>query len=132
MCIRFLDPPLHEFVPTTEEDIALLAKAQGKTVQLINFSRDDAGKFLNACYDSKIFGNDPFAKLDQTGVGQLMEMAVSKAKATGKQLHYGICGSHVRGVLPQDRPGLRLLLSLPRAHRPPWIAAPQAAINASK
>ena len=222
VCIRFLDPPLHEFVPTTEEDIAALAAVQGKTVQQIRdiisslhefnpmmghrgcrlavtypeiaamqtraviraalkvkqnhpnwdlvpeimiplvgdvkelkfvknvvvktadaeiakagvelryevgtmieipracltadaiaqeaeffcfgtndltqmtfgFSRDDAGKFLNAYYDAKIFENDPFAKLDQTGVGVLMEMAVSKAKATGRHLHYGICGEH--------------------------------------
>ena len=222
VCIRFLDPPLHEFVPTTEEDIAALAASQGKSVQQIKdiiaslhefnpmmghrgcrlsvtypeiaamqtkaviraaittkknhpdwtmvpeimiplvgdikelkyvkdvvvktadaeiaasgieleyevgtmieipracltadeiakeaaffcfgtndltqmtfgFSRDDAGKFLNAYYDAKIYENDPFAKLDQTGVGMLMEMAVSKAKATGKQLHYGICGEH--------------------------------------
>ena len=222
VCIRFLDPPLHEFVPTTEEDIAALAAAKGKTVEDIKaiiaslhefnpmmghrgcrlsvtypeiaamqtkaviraaiavakrhpdwnnvpeimiplvgevkelkyvkdvvvktadaeiaaagialkyevgtmieipracltadeiakeaeffcfgtndltqmtfgFSRDDAGKFLNAYYDAKIFENDPFAKLDQTGVGMLMEMAVSKGKASGKQLHYGICGEH--------------------------------------
>ena len=222
VCIRFLDPPLHEFVPTTEEDIAALAAAQGKTVQQIKdiiaslhefnpmmghrgcrlsvtypeiaamqtkaviraaiatakrhpdwnnvpeimiplvgdvkelkfvkdvvvktadaeiaaagidlkyevgtmieipracltadeiakeaeffcfgtndltqmtfgFSRDDAGKFLNAYYESKIYENDPFAKLDQNGVGQLMEMAVSKSKATGRKLHYGICGEH--------------------------------------
>ena len=222
VCIRFLDPPLHEFVPTTEEDIAALAATQGKTVQQIKdiisslhefnpmmghrgcrlavtypeiaamqtkaviraalavkgrhpewnlvpeimipltgevkelkfvkdvvvktadaeiaasdidlkyevgtmmeipracltadqiaqeadffcfgtndltqmtfgFSRDDAGKFLNAYYDSKIYENDPFAKLDQTGVGMLMEMAVSKGKASGKELHYGICGEH--------------------------------------
>ena len=222
VCIRFLDPPLHEFVPTTEEDIAALAASQGKTVQQIKdiiaslhefnpmmghrgcrlsvtypeiaamqtkaviraaiatqkrhpewntvpeimiplvgdmkelkfvkdvvvktadaeiaasgialkyevgtmieipracltadeiakeaeffcfgtndltqmtfgFSRDDAGKFLNAYYDSKIYENDPFAKLDQTGVGMLMEMAVAKGKASGKQLHYGICGEH--------------------------------------
>ena len=222
VCIRFLDPPLHEFVPTTEEDIAALAATQGKTVQQIKdliaslhefnpmmghrgcrlavtypeiatmqtraviraalavkgrhpewdlvpeimipltgeskelkfvkdvvvkaadeeiaasgidlkyevgtmieipracllademaqeadffcfgtndltqmtygFSRDDAGKFLNAYYDSKIFENDPFAKLDQNGVGQLMEMAVTKAKSTGRKLHYGICGEH--------------------------------------
>jgi len=222
VCIRFLDPPLHEFVPTSEEDIAALAATQGKTVQQIKdiisslhefnpmmghrgcrlsvtypeiaamqtkaviraaiatkknhpdwnmvpeimiplvgdikelkyvkdvvvktadaeiaasgielhyevgtmieipracltadeiakeaaffcfgtndltqmtfgFSRDDAGKFLNAYYDAKIYENDPFAKLDQNGVGMLMEMAVSKAKATGKELHYGICGEH--------------------------------------
>ena len=222
VCIRFLDPPLHEFVPTTEEDIAALAETQGKSVADIKaiiaslhefnpmmghrgcrlsvtypeiadmqtraviraaittkknhpdwnmvpeimipltgdvkelkfvknvvvkaadeelaaagmemkyevgtmveipracltademateaeffcfgtndltqmtfgFSRDDAGKFLNAYYESKIYENDPFAKLDQNGVGKLMEMAVSKAKATGKKLHYGICGEH--------------------------------------
>ena len=220
--IRYLDPPLHEFVPTTEEDIAALAATQGKTVQQIKdiiaslhefnpmmghrgcrlsvtypeiadmqtraviraalavqkrhpewtmvpeimipltgeakelkfvkdivvkaadeeiaasgmalkyevgtmieipraclmahemakeaeffcfgtndltqmtygFSRDDAGKFLNAYYEAKIFENDPFAKLDQNGVGQLMQMAVDKGKASGNKLHYGICGEH--------------------------------------
>ena len=222
VCIRFLDPPLHEFVPTTEEDIAALAAVKGKTVQQIKdiiaslhefnpmmghrgcrlavtypeiaamqtkaviraalavkgrhpqwnlvpeimipltgdvkelkfvkdvvvktanaeiaasgmelpyevgtmieipracltadqiaqeadffcfgtndltqmtfgFSRDDAGKFLNAYYDTKIYENDPFAKLDQTGVGMLMEMAVSKGRSSGRELHYGICGEH--------------------------------------
>ncbi|MDD5954556.1 MAG: pyruvate, phosphate dikinase, partial [Firmicutes bacterium] len=222
VCIRFLDPPLHEFVPTTEEDIAALAATQGKSVQQIKdiiaslhefnpmmghrgcrlsvtypeiaamqtkaviraaiatakrhpdwnivpeimiplvgdvkelkyvkdvvvktadaeiaaagvdlkyqvgtmmeipracltadeiakeaeffcfgtndltqmtfgFSRDDAGKFLNAYYERKIYENDPFAKLDQNGVGMLMEMAVSKGKASGRKLHYGICGEH--------------------------------------
>ena len=64
------------------------------TQMTFGFSRDDAGKFLNAYYDAKIFENDPFAKLDQTGVGQLMEMAIAKAKATGNKLHYGICGEH--------------------------------------
>ena len=64
------------------------------TQMTYGFSRDDAGKFLNAYYDSKIYENDPFAKLDQTGVGMLMEMAVSKAKSTGRKLHYGICGEH--------------------------------------
>ena len=222
VCIRFLDPPLHEFVPTTEEDIALLAKTQGKTVKQIKaiisslhefnpmmghrgcrlavtypeiakmqtsaviraainvqkahpdwnvvpeimiplvgdvkelkyvksvvietadaeiaaagvelhyevgtmieipracltadeiaqnadffcfgtndltqmtygFSRDDAGKFLNAYYDSKIFENDPFAKLDQTGVGKLMNMACTLGRANNDHLHIGICGEH--------------------------------------
>ena len=220
--IRFLDPPLHEFVPTTEEDIAALAQAKGKTVQQIKdiisslhefnpmmghrgcrlavtypeiaamqtkaviraalnvekahpewnvvpeimiplvgdikelayvksvvvktadaeiaasginlsyhvgtmieipracltadeiakeaeffcfgtndltqmtfgFSRDDAGKFLDAYYDSKIYENDPFAKLDQIGVGRLMEMAVKLGKSTRPDLHLGICGEH--------------------------------------
>ena len=220
--IRFLDPPLHEFVPTTEEEIAALAETQGKTVQQIKdiiaslhefnpmmghrgcrlavtypeiaamqtravikaalavkgrhpdwnlvpeimipltgdvkelkyvkdvvvkaadaeiaaagvelhyevgtmieipraclvademakeaeffcfgtndltqmtfgFSRDDAGKFLEAYYDAKIFENDPFAKLDQTGVGMLMEMAVEKGRKVRPTLHAGICGEH--------------------------------------
>jgi len=222
VCIRFLDPPLHEFVPTTEEDIALLAKAQNKSVEDIKaiisslhefnpmmghrgcrlavtypeiakmqttaviraainvqknhpdwtvrpeimiplvgdvkelkyvksvvvatadaevaaagidlkyevgtmieipracltadeiaanadffcfgtndltqmtygFSRDDAGKFLNAYYDAKIFENDPFAKLDQTGVGKLMNMAVTLGRPVNTNLHVGICGEH--------------------------------------
>ena len=222
VCIRFLDPPLHEFVPTTEEDIALLAKAQNKTVEEIKtiiaslhefnpmmghrgcrlavtypeiakmqtaaviraainvqkkhadwnvkpeimiplvgdvkelkyvksvvvatadaeiaaagvkldyevgtmveipracltaddiaanadffcfgtndltqmtygFSRDDAGKFLNAYYDAQIFENDPFAKLDQTGVGKLMQMAITLGKPVNPNLHVGICGEH--------------------------------------
>ena len=64
------------------------------TQMTYGFSRDDAGKFLTAYYDSKIFENDPFAKLDQNGVGALMEMAVAKGKASGKALHYGICGEH--------------------------------------
>ena len=222
VCIRFLDPPLHEFVPTTEEDIALLANAQGKTVEEIKaiisslhefnpmmghrgcrlavtypeiakmqtaaviraainvqkkhpewkmvpeimiplvgevkelkyvksvvvatadaeikaagveldyevgtmieipracltadeiaqnadffcfgtndltqmtfgFSRDDAGKFLGAYYETKIFENDPFAKLDQTGVGKLMNMACKEGRANNAKLHIGICGEH--------------------------------------
>ena len=222
VCIRFLDPPLHEFVPTTEEDIAALAKAQNKTVEEIKtiisslhefnpmmghrgcrlavtypeiakmqtkaviraaintkanhpdwtvkpeimiplvgdvkelkyvkavvvatadaeiaaagveleyevgtmieipracltadeiaknadffcfgtndltqmtygFSRDDAGKFLGAYYDAKIFENDPFAKLDQTGVGKLMNLACKEGRANNDKLHIGICGEH--------------------------------------
>ena len=222
VCIRFLDPPLHEFVPTTEEEIALLAKAQGKSVETIKniiaglhefnpmmghrgcrlavtypeiakmqtkaviraaintqkahpdwevkpeimipltcemkelkfvkkivvetadaeiasagiklkyevgtmieipraaltadeiakevdffcfgtndltqmtfgFSRDDSGKFLSAYYDTKIFENDPFAKLDQTGVGKLMEMAIKLGRPVNPNLHVGICGEH--------------------------------------
>ena len=215
--IRYLDPPLHEFVPTTEEDIEKLAKTQGKSVEYIKnlisslhevnpmmghrgcrlavtypeiakmqtkaviraainvqkkhsdwkvvplvceekelkyvkdivvetadkeikdanvkldykvgtmieipraaltadeiakdadffcfgtndltqmtygFSRDDAGKFLGAYYDTKIFENDPFAKLDQKGVGKLMEMAIKLGKPVNENLHVGICGEH--------------------------------------
>ena len=222
VCIRFLDPPLHEFVPTTEEEIALLAKSQNKSVETIKniisslhefnpmmghrgcrlavtypeiakmqtkaviraaihtkqlhpdwnvkpeimiplvcelkelklvkdivvetanaeiqasgtdleyevgtmieipraaltadeiareadffcfgtndltqmtfgFSRDDAGKFLSAYYDRKIFESDPFAKLDQNGVGKLMETAIKLARPVNSHLHVGICGEH--------------------------------------
>ena len=64
------------------------------TQMTYGFSRDDAGKFLDAYYDAKIFENDPFAKLDQDGVGQLMKMAVANGKATRPELHCGICGEH--------------------------------------
>ena len=64
------------------------------TQMTYGFSRDDAGKFLNAYYDAKIFENDPFAKLDQTGVGKLMEMAIKLGKATRPDMHVGICGEH--------------------------------------
>ncbi len=222
VCIRFLDPPLHEFVPTTEEEIKLLADTQGKSVETIKniiaslhefnpmmghrgcrlavtypeiarmqtkaviraaintqkkhpdwhmrpeimiplvcevkelkfvkktvvetadeeiaasgvkidyevgtmieipraaltadeiakeadffcfgtndltqmtfgFSRDDSGKFLTAYYESKIFESDPFARLDQNGVGQLMEMAITKGRPANPKLHVGICGEH--------------------------------------
>ena len=64
------------------------------TQMTFGFSRDDAGKFLNAYYDAKIFENDPFAKLDQTGVGKLMDMAVKLGKPVNPKLHIGICGEH--------------------------------------
>ena len=64
------------------------------TQMTFGFSRDDAGKFLNAYYDTKIFENDPFAKLDQTGVGKLMEMAIKLGKPVNPNLHIGICGEH--------------------------------------
>ncbi len=64
------------------------------TQMTFGFSRDDAGKFLEAYYDAKIFENDPFAKLDQTGVGKLMEMAIKMGKATRPDMHIGICGEH--------------------------------------
>ena len=64
------------------------------TQMTYGFSRDDAGKFLNAYYDAKIFENDPFAKLDQVGVGKLMEMAVTLGRKTRPDLHCGICGEH--------------------------------------
>ena len=64
------------------------------TQMCYGFSRDDAGKFLSAYYDAKIFENDPFAKLDQTGVGKLMEMAIKLGKPVNPNLHFGICGEH--------------------------------------
>ena len=64
------------------------------TQMTFGFSRDDAGKFLNAYYDTKIFENDPFAKLDQVGVGKLMKMAIDLGRPVNKSLHIGICGEH--------------------------------------
>ena len=64
------------------------------TQMTFGFSRDDAGKFLDAYYDAKIFENDPFAKLDQTGVGKLMEMSIKLGKPVNAKLHCGICGEH--------------------------------------
>ena len=64
------------------------------TQMTYGFSRDDAGKFLNAYYETKIFENDPFAKLDQVGVGKLMKMAISLGRPANPNLHIGICGEH--------------------------------------
>ncbi len=64
------------------------------TQMTFGFSRDDSGKFLDAYYDAKIFENDPFAKLDQTGVGKLMETAIKLGKPVNEKLHVGICGEH--------------------------------------
>ena len=83
----------------TADDIAKEAEffcfgTNDLTQMTFGFSRDDSGKFLSAYYDAKIFENDPFAKLDQTGVGKLMEMAIKLGKATRPELHCGICGEH--------------------------------------
>ena len=64
------------------------------TQMTFGFSRDDAGKFLTAYYDTKIFENDPFARLDQTGVGKLMNMACRDGRGANANLHIGICGEH--------------------------------------
>ena len=64
------------------------------TQMTYGFSRDDAGKFLNAYYDTKIFENDPFAKIDQNGVGKLMDMAVKLGRGVRAEMHCGICGEH--------------------------------------
>ncbi len=263
VCIRFLDPPLHEFVPTTEEDIAALAASKGKSVQAIKdiiaslhefnpmmghrgcrlsvtypeiaamqtkaviraaiktkqnhpdwnmvpeimiplvgetkelkyvkdvvvntadaeiaaagialkyevgtmieipracltadeiakeaeffcfgtndltqmtfgFSRDDAGKFLDAYYDTKIFESDPFARLDTTGVGQLMEMAVAKGKASRSDLHCGICGEHGGDPLSVEfchKIGLDYVSCSPFRVPIARLAAAQSAIKESK
>ena len=64
------------------------------TQMTFGFSRDDAGKFLNSYYDNKIFESDPFAKLDQVGVGKLMKMSIELGKPANPHLHVGICGEH--------------------------------------
>ena len=64
------------------------------TQMTFGFSRDDAGQFLQSYYDTKIFESDPFAKLDQAGVGQLMDMAVTRGRSINPQLKCGICGEH--------------------------------------
>ena len=83
----------------TADDIAKQAEffcfgTNDLTQMTFGFSRDDAGKFLNAYYDRKIFENDPFAKLDQVGVGKLMKMAIELGKQTRPEIHVGICGEH--------------------------------------
>ena len=83
----------------TADDIAKEAEffcfgTNDLTQMTFGFSRDDAGKFLNAYYDTKIYENDPFARLDQTGVGKLMEMAVKLGKDVRPTMHCGICGEH--------------------------------------
>ncbi len=83
----------------TADDIAKEAEffcfgTNDLTQMTFGFSRDDASKFLGAYYENKIFENDPFAKLDQVGVGKLMKMAVSLGKGTRSTLHCGICGEH--------------------------------------
>lgn len=102
------------------------------TQMTYGFSRDDAGKFLNAYYDAKIFENDPFAKLDQTGVGKLMEMSIKLGKATRPDMHVGICGEH--GGDPSSvefchKIGLDYVSCSPFRVPIARLAAAQAAIN---
>ena len=102
------------------------------TQMTFGFSRDDAGKFLNAYYDCKIFENDPFAKLDQTGVGKLMEMAIKLGKPVNNKLHVGICGEH--GGDPSSvefchKIGLDYVSCSPFRVPIARLAAAQAAIN---
>ena len=103
------------------------------TQMTFGFSRDDAGKFLGAYYDAKIFENDPFAKLDQTGVGKLMRMAVNDGRANNPKLHIGICGEH--GGDPSSvefchNIGLDYVSCSPFRVPISRLAAAQAAINA--
>ena len=105
------------------------------TQMTYGFSRDDAGKFLDAYYDAKIFENDPFAKLDQVGVGKLMEMAVKLGKGVRKDLHCGICGEH--GGDPSSvefchKIGLDYVSCSPFRVPIARLAAAQAAIKDSK
>lgn len=102
------------------------------TQMTFGFSRDDAGKFLDAYYDAKIFENDPFAKLDQTGVGKLMEMSIKLGKAVRPELHIGICGEH--GGDPSSvefchKIGLDYVSCSPFRVPIARLAAAQAAIN---
>ena len=102
------------------------------TQMTFGFSRDDAGKFLDAYYDAKIFENDPFAKLDQTGVGKLMEMSIKLGKPVRPELHIGICGEH--GGDPSSvefchKIGLDYVSCSPFRVPIARLAAAQAAIN---
>ena len=102
------------------------------TQMTYGFSRDDAGKFLEAYYDAKIFENDPFAKLDQTGVGKLMKMAIELGKPVNPKLHVGICGEH--GGDPSsvefcNKIGLDYVSCSPFRVPIARLAAAQAAIN---
>ncbi len=102
------------------------------TQMTFGFSRDDSGKFLDAYYDAKIFENDPFAKLDQTGVGKLMETAIKLGKPVNDKLHVGICGEH--GGDPSSvefchKIGLDYVSCSPFRVPIARLAAAQAAIN---
>ena len=105
------------------------------TQMTFGFSRDDAGKFLDAYYDRKIYENDPFAKLDQAGVGRLVEMACKLGRSTNPELHLGICGEH--GGDPSSvefchRTGLDYVSCSPFRVPIARLAAAQAAIKESK
>ncbi len=105
------------------------------TQMTFGFSRDDAGKFLDAYYDTKIFENDPFVKLDQTGVGKLMETAIKLGKPVNNKLHVGICGEH--GGDPSSvefchKIGLDYVSCSPFRVPIARLAAAQAAINSAR
>ena len=105
------------------------------TQMTYGFSRDDAGKFLDAYYDRKIYENDPFAKLDQNGVGKLVDMAAKMGRATNPDIHLGICGEH--GGDPSSvefchRTGLDYVSCSPFRVPIARLAAAQAAIKDMK
>jgi pyruvate,orthophosphate dikinase len=105
------------------------------TQMTFGFSRDDAGKFLNSYYETKIYEQDPFAKLDQTGVGQLVEMAVEKGKATRPNIKLGICGEHGGDPASVEfchKTGLTYVSCSPFRVPIARLAAAQAAIKASE
>ena len=104
------------------------------TQMTFGFSRDDAGKFLEAYYDTKIFENDPFARLDQNGVGKLMEMAIKLGKPVNDKLHVGICGEHGGDPTSVEfchKIGLDYVSCSPFRVPIARLAAAQAAISAS-
>ena len=105
------------------------------TQMTFGFSRDDAGKFLGAYYDKKIYENDPFAKLDQIGVGKLMEMAVKLGKGVRPTMHCGICGEHGGDPTSVEfchKIGLDYVSCSPFRVPIARLAAAQAAIKAGK
>ncbi|MDO5411837.1 MAG: pyruvate, phosphate dikinase, partial [Lachnospiraceae bacterium] len=102
------------------------------TQMTFGFSRDDAGKFLDSYYQAKIYESDPFARLDQTGVGQLVQMAAEKGRKTRPNLKLGICGEH--GGDPSSvefchKVGLNYVSCSPFRVPIARLAAAQAAIN---
>ena len=121
----------------TADDIAKEAEffcfgTNDLTQMTYGFSRDDAGKFLDAYYETKIFENDPFAKLDQTGVGKLMDMAVTLGKQVRPELHVGICGEHGGDPTSVEfchKIGLSYVSCSPFRVPIARLAAAQAAIN---
>jgi pyruvate,orthophosphate dikinase len=105
------------------------------TQMTFGFSRDDAGKFLDSYYDTKIYENDPFAKLDQTGVGKLMEMSIQLGKPVNPALHCGICGEHGGDPVSVEfchKIGLDYVSCSPFRVPIARLAAAQAAIKESK
>ena len=105
------------------------------TQMTFGFSRDDAGKFLNSYYETKIYEQDPFAKLDQTGVGQLVRMAAEKGKATRPNIKLGICGEHGRDPASVEfchKAGLTYVSCSPFRVPIARLAAAQAAIKANQ